>query len=126
MGRTTGGSCGKTNPPYGHVNSFTERRLLRMFSGLRLISKSFVGSNKEVTNPISTSLMDLAGNPWGTYDQDEPCCHCKTKLIRPGNRRQTWQRICSGIAVRMNRAQSFFNRPHGNWIHLVFSKRNGE
>jgi SAM-dependent methyltransferase len=125
VGRTTCYSCGKTNPPWGHVNSFTERRLLRMFSGLRVISKSFVGNNKEATNPISTFLMDLAGNPWGTYYQEEPCCHCGTRLASPGNRR-TWQKICSGMAARIDRAQSLFTSSHGNWIHLVFSKSGSE
>lgn len=123
VGRTTCASCGKSNPPWGHVNSFTERRLLRLFSGLQVLSQSFVGSTREVTNPLSAFLMDLAGNPWGPYDQDEPCVHCGTKLIRPESR-QLWQTLCSAIASRLNRLQSSVTRPHGNWIHLVFAKGN--
>jgi SAM-dependent methyltransferase len=123
LGCTTCRSCGATNPPWGHLNSFTEGGLLRLFPGLRVVTKSFVGSTNEATNPISTFLMDLAGNPWGTYDQEEPCCHCGNKLIPPAPRK-AWQTICSGVAVRVNQAQSLFARPHGNWIHLVFSKRN--
>lgn len=114
--RTTCQSCRKTNPPWGHVNSFDEDRLLRLFSGLRVVSKSFVGTANKRTNPISTVLMDLAGNPWGTYNQKEGCIHCGARLIPPEDR-QVWQKVCSAMAARINRAQA-----HGNWIHLVFAK----
>ena len=120
-GRTTCRSCGKVNPPWGHVNSFDEERLSQLFSGLAIISKSFVGITKEVTNPISAFLMDFAGNPWGTYDQDESCIYCGANLIFPG-KRNAWQMVCSAAAVRLNRIQSLFTTSHGNWIHLVLSK----
>jgi SAM-dependent methyltransferase len=121
IGRTSCSSCGKTNPPWGHVNSFTERKLLLLFPGLRVASKSFVGLTREVTNPLAASLMDLAGNPWGTYNQEEPCIYCGALLTRPQTR-HLGQKVCSAIAARMNRVQSSFNKPHANWIHLVFSK----
>lgn len=121
LGRTTCHKCGKTNPPWGHINSFTASRLERLFSGTRLVTKSFVGSNAETTNLLSTLLMDLGGNPWGTYSQDEPCIHCEATLIAPRQRSLT-QKICSAIAARLNRIQSRFTQPHGNWIHVVFSK----
>lgn len=121
MGRTTCACCGRINPPWGHVNTFTEHRLKQLFSGLRVVSRSFVGSTSQATDPISTFLMDLAGNPWGTYDQEEPCIYCGATLSAPGDR-TTWQRICSAIAARMNRIHSSFARPHGNWVHLVFAK----
>jgi ubiquinone/menaquinone biosynthesis C-methylase UbiE len=121
LGRTTCHSCRKISPPWGHVNSFTERKLFELFAGLTPVTRSFVGSNKEVTNPISTYLMDRAGNPWGPYEQDEPCGHCGARLIAPKNR-TVLQRGCSALALYLNRAQSHFARPHGNWIHLVFSK----
>ena len=73
------------------------------------------------TNPVSTMLMDMAGNPWGTYEQDEPCIYCGVKLIAPA-RRSILSKVCSGCAVRINRVQSSFTRAHGNWIHVVFSK----
>ncbi|MDP2898363.1 MAG: class I SAM-dependent methyltransferase [bacterium] len=122
FGRTTCRSCGRTNPPWGHVNSFAEDRLSNLFSGLRVASKSFVGVTKEATNPLSTFLMDLAGNPWGSYNQKEPCIHCGATLIPPESRR-LWQKVCSASAARINRLQALFTRPHANWIHLVFSKR---
>jgi SAM-dependent methyltransferase len=120
-GRTTCRSCGKINPPWGHVNSFDEDRLSGLFSGLPTISKSFVGITKEATNSISTFLMDLAGNPWGTYDQDEPCVHCGAKLVTPGGR-QIWQKVCSTMAFNLNRVQALWTRSRGNWIHVVFLK----
>ena len=122
FGRTTCRACGRTNPPWGHVNSFEEDRLSSLFSGLRVISRSFVGATTAATNPLSAFLMDLAGNPWGTYNQEEPCIHCGAKLIPPESR-QIGQKVCSAIAARINRLQALFTRPHANWIHLVFSKR---
>jgi len=122
VGRTNCRACGNTNPPWGHVHSFDEDRILRLFSGLKVISKSFVGTNKRATNPISTLLMDMAGNPWGSYDQEEPCIHCGAKLIAPPTNRGVGSRICSALAARIERVQNLFTQPHGNWIHLVFSK----
>jgi SAM-dependent methyltransferase len=123
IGRTTCQSCRRTNPPWGHVNSFDEGFLLHLFQGLHLISKSFVGVNREATNPISGTLMNLAGNPWGTYGQDEPCIYCGAALIPPASgSRSLPQRGCSFLASKINRLQAPFVRPHGNWIHLVFSK----
>ena len=120
IGRVTCRSCGKVGPPWGHVNSFDEGRLLRLFPGMKVVLKSFVGSEAGKTNPISTLLMDLAGNPWGTYDQEEPCIYCGSKLMPPN--RKTWQKACSALASGINQFQAISNRPHGIWIHLVFSK----
>jgi SAM-dependent methyltransferase len=120
-GRTTCGTCGKPNPPWGHVNSFDEKRILSLFPALRVGSKSFVGTAREATNALSVLLMDLAGNPWGTYDQEEPCIYCGAKLTSPREKRM-WQRVCSAIAVRINDIQSLCTKPHGTWIHLVLSK----
>ena len=123
VGRITCGECGKVNPRWGHVNSFDERRLLDLFAGLRLISKSFVGTNREATNPLSAALMDLAGNPWGTYDGDLHCLYCGASLCPPTAERTLGSKICGGLAQRIFRVQSLCTRPHGNWIHLVLSKR---
>jgi hypothetical protein len=91
-----------------------------LFPGLRVLSESFVGTNREVTNMLSALLMDLAGNPWGTYSQEEPCTHCGAVLHTPDSR-QTWQRVCSALAVCITRIQSLGARPHANWIHLLLS-----
>jgi SAM-dependent methyltransferase len=122
LGRTTCASCGSANPPWGHVNSFDEERLLHLFPDLRPISRSFVGTVREATNSVSTFLMDFAGNPWGTYDQEEPCLSCGARLAEPQPLR-TWRRFCSAAAFRLDRAQALLTPPHANWIHLVFSKQ---
>jgi SAM-dependent methyltransferase len=121
VGRTTCRSCGMVNPPWGHLNSFNESRLLRLFAGLKVVSKSFVGANGESTNGFSALLLDLGGNPWGTYEQEEPCIRCGTRLIAPGAR-PIWQRLCSTLAVRLIIFQGRWIKAHSNWIHLVFSK----
>ncbi len=121
LGRTTCSKCGKINPPWAHVNTFDEQRLNKLFPGVAIQAKSFVGTNNEITNPVSTMLMDWAGNPWGTYDQEEPCIYCGAKLVAPDGRSAV-SRVFSGIAARLNRLQASMSRPHANWIHVVFSK----
>ena len=123
IGRTTCRKCWRVNPPWGHVNTFNEERLLQLFAGARLKTRSFVGENREASNALSTWLLDLAGNPWGTYDQEESCIHCGAKLEPPENR-PLWGKVCSAVGLRLNRLQNLFTRPHGNWIHLVFEKQS--
>lgn len=120
IGRTICAACRKANPPWGHVNSFTERRLMSLFPALAVVSRSYVGELREATNAVSTWLMDLAGNPWGAYDQDEPCIHCGASLTRPGSR-GLLQRLSSAAAIHLNRAQSALTRPRPVWMHLVLS-----
>lgn len=121
FGRTTCRKCGKLNPPWAHVNTFDEEKLQKLFQTMSLRAQSFVGTNNEITNPLAAMLMDLAGNPWGTYDQDEPCIHCGSALVAP-NGRAVMSRVYSGVAVRLNRLQAAMSRPHPNWIHVVFAK----
>jgi len=121
IGRCTCQRCGKANPPWGHVNSFDLKKLLKLFSELRLVSRSFVGTTKESTTSLSAFLMDLAGNPWGTYDQEEPCIYCGAQMKLPESK-ELWKRGFSGIAARINRLQSLCTKPRGKWIHLLFSK----
>jgi hypothetical protein len=123
VGRTTCGKCGKVSPPWGHINSFDEKRIMGLFAGCRLISKSFVGTSKEATNSLSVALMDMAGNPWGAYDDETHCLHCGASLCASECARTLRSRICSAIAHKVNLVQSLWTQPHGNWIHLVFSKR---
>jgi SAM-dependent methyltransferase len=120
--RSTCYRCRKANPAWGHVNSFDLSKLLELFSGLQLSATSFVGTTRESSNPLSAYLMDIAGNPWGTYDQDELCIYCGSHLIPPESR-HLWQRGLSSIAVRINRLQAIRTFPHAKWIHLLFSKR---
>jgi len=122
VGRTTCRSCGKPNPPWGHLNTFDDRRLEELFSSMTLRRKSLVGVNRGVTNPLSCLLMDWAGNPWGSYSQDEPCIYCGQRLRPPAARRSLAARLGSALAARINGAQRLFTKPHRNWIHAVFAK----
>jgi hypothetical protein len=103
------------------VNSFDEKKLRRLFNPLTPVSISFVGASNDRTNALSVALMDFAGNPWGTYDQEEPCMYCGAKLRPPGNR-PFIQRLSSAAAYRLNAVQRKWARPHPNWIHMVFKK----
>jgi len=124
LGRTTCVSCGGTNPPWGHVNSFDEHRLAALFPGFVATAQSFVGTSAEATNAVSSWLMDLAGNPYGTYVQEEPCIHCNATLQAPPERR-LWQKVATRLAFIGMRIQKPFIKPHGNWIHLLLTRHPG-
>ena len=122
VGRTKCPACGKRNPPYGHLHRFDQRRLLSLFPGLTLTCTSFVGATREVTNPVSAFLMDLAGNPYGTYDQQEPCMYCGS-VLKPAGRISGFRRVLAGVAARLERAQRAFVRARPIWMHVVLSKQ---
>ncbi len=121
VGRTTCGNCGAKNPPWGHLNAFDEKQLENLFPHAQLFRCNFAGVTKDKTNSLSTLLLDLAGNPYGTYSQEEPCVNCgeKVKATLPGG---SIAYLCAKTAVLVNRIQSCFFQPTPNWIHVVFSK----
>jgi hypothetical protein len=121
LDRTTCNHCGKTNPPWGHVNTFDEHKVSSLFPRCSLVKTSFIGTTKDRTNALSTWLMDLAGNPWGVYEQDEPCIHCGQRMNPPSSSPLP-QKLMAAMALRLNRLQSRLNRTHPNWIHMVFQK----
>jgi hypothetical protein len=121
VGRSTCGACGKFNPPWGHVNRFDEARLQELFPGLTVARRSFVGETNAQTNALSCALMDMAGNPYGTYSQEEPCIHCGAKLTPPPERKP-WQKVLTKIAFTTTTAQKLFVAPYPNWIHLLLHK----
>jgi hypothetical protein len=121
VGRTTCYTCGKKNPPWGHVNIFDQHRLKRLFPTFQIEKLSFVGISDHATNWFSTQLMDLAGNPYGTYDQNEPCIHCGHKLKSPPER-NLLQKVFTRIAFYARSVQKPFVRTHPNWIHILFKK----
>lgn len=123
-GRTTCYSCGQKNPPWGHVNRFDEYRLMRLFPGYEVQETSFVGQTKARTSPIATWLMDLAGNPYGTYHQEEPCIGCGNKLKNPPPRK-FYQKVFTKMAFLLNRVQICFSTAQPNWIHLLLRKKKG-
>lgn len=120
FGRTTCSTCHKTNPPWGHVNSFDEQRLAGLFPSCSVGTVAFAGRTTEKTNAVSAWLMDLAGNPYGTYSQDEPCVHCGNKLLPPPERSFA-QKVLTRLAF-WTRRLSESSRPRGNWVHVKFSK----
>ncbi len=121
IGKTTCAHCGKTSPPWGHVNSFDERKLATLFPSMRVDECSLIGSNRDRASVLSAWLMDVAGNPWGVYDQLEPCVHCGMKLSPP-LRRSFVQRLTGASALLLDKLQSRFAKPHASWIHMVFHK----
>jgi hypothetical protein len=121
-GRLTCYTCGKKNPPWGHVNSFDENGLKELFPEFDVAGLSFVGEVESRTNFFSTFLMDLAGNPYGAYSQDEPCVHCGAKLRSPPER-NAWRKGLTKIAVYVNEVQKVFCKRRPNWIHILFKKR---
>ena len=121
VGRTTCASCQGKNPPWGHVNSFDERRIAELFPSCRIEATSFVGQTAERTNALSTMLMDLAGNPYGTYGQEEPCVFCGSALGRPPER-SLGQKVMTKLATWSRRASEAVTAPRGNWIHVLMSR----
>lgn len=121
FGQTVCQSCGGTNPPWGHVNSFDEGDLSSLFGGLRLARTEFVGTTSAKTNGLSAWLMRFAGDPWGTYAQEEPCVHCGARLVPPLHRSAT-RRIATRVAHLITSAQSLVSRQEPNWIHMSFDK----
>jgi SAM-dependent methyltransferase len=122
--RTTCSACGNKNPPWGHVNSFDEDRLEELFPKLPVGQVSYVGTNQDGTNALSTALLDYAGNPYGTYEQDEPCVHCGKPLGAPVAR-TILQTLATKTALLLNRSQSLIAGAHANWIHVRFDKPIG-
>jgi hypothetical protein len=124
LDRSTCSQCSKTNPPWGHVNSFDEARLGALFPACVVKKKSFVGQTRTATNIISTTLMELAGNPYGTYVQDEPCIHCGASMLAPATRTLTSRLLAKGAVLAM-RAQAPFVQQRPKWIHVLLEKRAG-
>ena len=122
VGKLTCPNCGRVNPPYGHINTFDENTLQSLFPTLAPIEVSYVGTNVDRTNWLSSRLMTAAGNPWGRYEQDEPCVHCGRQFVRPAPQ-TTPQRILSSAAHRMDQVLHRFSRPAPTWIHTLLRKR---
>lgn len=124
VGRTTCYQCKGQNPPWGHVNSFDESRLAGLFHDCKMEATSFVGSTKQQTNALSCFLMDLAGNPYGTYAQREPCRHCGSALVPPSNRNIA-QKGLTKLAFWTRYPTQAAAKERAQWIHVLFSKKTG-
>lgn len=119
-GRTTCEQCGGINPPWGHVNCFDEVLLRALFSSLKWEESAFVGFTSAQTNSLSTALLDYAGNPYGTYAQEEGCVHCGQPVGKAAARTSS-QRLATRVAILINRFQHIFVKSRPNWIHVAFS-----
>lgn len=121
IAQTTCGTCGAHNPPWGHVNTFTEHDLTQLFPAMRHVSTDYVGKNRNTTNSLSVYFMNLAGNPFGTYGQEETCIYCKRKLTPP-TAMSAGQRTAAWIALFLNKIQSLSKATRPNWLHMSFQK----
>jgi len=120
-GQTTCSYCGKKNPPWGHINSFDEFRLKELFPEFTPVKINLLGSKQIYTNFVSAFLMDLSGNPYGTYKQKEVCIHCGKELKRPLEIK-LWQKILNKIAFSLRKIQQVFTKSNPYWIHILFKK----
>lgn len=114
-------TCGTINPPWGHVNSFDLARLVGLMNGLDPVNVDFVGRTRATTNALSAALMRFAGNPYGTYDQHEPCIHCGERLLTPKPRNLA-QKVATKVATWTNVAQVAMTPWRGNWMHVLFER----
>ena len=121
IGRTTCVKCGKTNAAWGHVNTFDEDRLAKLFHPFRIVKQDLTGIDPDATNALAAWLMDLGGNPYGPYNQDEACMHCGAAIQDPPPR-SFFKKVCSALATRLMRIQTRFSKPHANWIHVLFER----
>lgn len=96
IGRTTCTHCASTCPPWGHVNQFDEVKLEKLFTPLNIKAVRYVGQSCGRTNRLSTFLLDIAGNPYGTYDQEEGCIECGEMLIHTDERNLA-KKICTKL-----------------------------
>ena len=121
VGRTTCRGCGTHNPPWGHRSTLDEHRLHGLFPGLRTVEESYVGRNRETTNGLSRVLLDLAGNPYGTYGQEECCIGCGGALHEPPVRNLP-QKVLTKAGHLARRLTERFQAERPTWIHLLFEK----
>ena len=119
-GRTTCAACGGKKPPWGHVNKFYEKSLAALFSPCSINKISYAGTAELGTNFVASALMDVAGNPFGTYSQEEPCIYCGVDLIPPQNRTML-SRLFSKAGFYAQKIRLPSQPDHANWIHILFS-----
>lgn len=123
LARTTCAVCGGSNPPWGHYNHFDESDLDRLFPALNVQATEYIGQTRDATSALAAWLMERAGNPWGSYVQDDRCIHCGQALGRPRPRSLS-DRLASGLAVRLDRLQARFTPERAKWIHRVYRRRD--
>ncbi len=121
LGRLNCSKCGKINPSWGHVNSFSVAKLRSLFPQLTVKEINYCGKKRERTNWLSTTLLDLGKNPWGTYHQEEHCIYCGKKMLAP-EQRTVFQKVCSKIGMVINNFQQKITAETPIWMHVLFQK----
>ena len=121
IGRATCPGCGIIIQPWGHLHSFDEAKLSRLFAGMKVEKFEYIGTSSASTTALATWLMDRAGNPWGCAYRGVACT-CGSFYTRPGTLTVPL-RIAAKLATIMNSVQASIKRPHPNWIHALFTKR---
>ena len=122
VGRMTCAACGGRNHPYGHRSSFDEEKLQALFRPLVPVRSALIGpAHRNVTNALSAWLMDFAGNPYGTYEQQQPCMVCGQRLSRPKGR-SLMQKVATRLACHLNRVQAAFVAPRASFVQMLFQK----
>lgn len=122
LGRTTCQRCGMTNPPWGHINSFDDTRLTSLFSGSSIAAVHLVGRSALRTNALAAKLMDIAGNPYGTYAQDEACIHCDGPIGEPSPRTVA-KNVITKLGALTEKLSQVWTGQQTNWIHMLFNTR---
>lgn len=121
LGRTICKKCGGKNPPWGHINNFSKGKLLNFFPNLKVKKIEYVGNGSKNTNFISVLLRDFAGNPFGSYSQEEKCIFCNSEIIRPERVSFLSIALCK-LASLLDKIQNKFVKKDGNWVHILFKK----
>ena len=80
-----------------------------------------MGQTKSSTTEISSLLMGFAGNPYGTYDQEEKCLHCGKQLLSPP-RRGLLKKIATKLSIYIDKTVALFEMPRPKWMHVKFLK----
>ena len=86
-------------------------RLRELFPILNWEKATFVGTSTECN----------AGNPFGTWQQQESCVHSGSPFGTP-RARSPVERLATRSKFLLNRLQALIDQPHGNWIRVLFSK----
>ena len=104
------------------MNAFDLDKLKVLLHEFDVVTVSYVGTAVKGTNSLATTLMDWAGNPYGTYEQDEPCGNCGEALGLP-RPRSVAMKVLTRASFLLTWTHRQFMREHPNWIHVLLEKR---
>lgn len=120
MSATLCRSCGKENPPWGHVNSFDLESLAARFDQCTVRESDLIWRAKGRTNGLAHWFLGQAGHPYGTYKQHEPCVHCGAELVPPPEPRSLGSRLCSRVGETLKTVHTRLAGERPSWLHVSF------